>query len=64
MNTYIVRYQLDGNEHTETLDADNAASAAQLVEDRHLTEHERFELIEVHLVEDENDLIRDRQQPA
>jgi hypothetical protein len=64
MNTYNVRYQLDGNEHTETLEAETAASAAQLVEERHLDDTERFELIEVHLVEDENDLIRDRQQPA
>lgn len=62
MNTYNVRYQLDGNEHTETLQAATAAAAAQIVEERHLTEHERFELIEVHLVEDEDDLIRDRQQ--
>ena len=64
MNTYNVRYQLDGDEHTETLEAANAASAAQIVEDQHLADQERFELIEVHLVEDENDLIRDRQQPA
>ncbi len=64
MNTYIVRYQLDGTEHTDTLEADTAASAAQLAEERHLVDSERFELIEVHLVEDENDLIRDRQQPA
>jgi hypothetical protein len=64
MNTYNVRYQLDGNEHTETLEAETAAAAAQLVEEHHLIDTERFELLEVHLVEDENDLIRDRQQPA
>lgn len=64
MNTYIVRYQLDGNDHTDTLEAETAASAAQIVEERHLTNSERFELIEVHLVEDEDDLIRDRQEPA
>lgn len=64
MNTYVVRYQLDGDEHTETLEAATAAAAAQIVENQHITESERFELIEVHLVEDEGNLIRDRQQPA
>ncbi|NLE79466.1 MAG: hypothetical protein GX610_07745 [Rhodococcus sp.] len=64
MYTYIVRYQTDGQDHTETLEADTAAEAVQLVEERHLDDTERFELIEVHLVEDEDDLIRDRQQPA
>lgn len=64
MYTYIVRYQTDGDEHTETLEAETAAAAAQIVEEQHLVEHERFELIEVRLVEDEGDLIRDRQQPA
>jgi hypothetical protein len=50
MNTYTVRYQLDGDEHTDQLDAENAATAAREVEERHLHEQERFELIEVHLV--------------
>lgn len=64
MSTYTVRYQLGGVEHTETLEAGTAASAVQIVEEQHITEAERFELIEVHLVEDEDDLIRDRQQTA
>jgi hypothetical protein len=64
MSTYIVRYQLGGNEQTDTLEAETAASAVQMVEERHLSEDERFELIEVHLIEDEDDLIRDRQQPV
>ncbi len=64
MYTYIVRYQMDGQEHTETLEAETAAAAAQIIEERHLVDTERFELIEVRLVEDEDDLIRDRQQPA
>ena len=64
MSTYIVRFQMDGTEHSETLEAETAAAAAQIVEDRHLIEDERFELIEVHLVEDEDDLVRDRQQSA
>ncbi|CAN5264113.1 MAG: hypothetical protein H0U38_10840 [Chloroflexia bacterium] len=53
MNEYTVRYQLDGEEFTDRLEADNAASAARLVEDRHFEDEERFELIEVHMVEDE-----------
>lgn len=52
MNQYTVRYQLDGEEHTDRLEAENAASAARLVEDRHFADNERFELIEVHLVEE------------
>lgn len=53
MSTYTIRYQLGGDEHTDELQADNAASAARIVEERHLHEQERFELIEVHLIEDE-----------
>jgi hypothetical protein len=53
MNEYTVRYQLDGEEFTDRLEAYNAASAARIVEDRHLEDEERFELIEVHMVEDE-----------
>lgn len=52
MNEYTVRYQLDGEEFTDRLEAENAASAARIVEDRHFDDEERFELIEVHLVED------------
>ncbi len=51
MNEYTVRYQLGGEEFTDRLEAENAASAARLVEDRHFEDDERFELIEVHLVE-------------
>lgn len=51
MNEYTVRYQLGGEEFTDKLEAENAASAARIVEDRHFEEDERFELIEVHLVE-------------
>jgi hypothetical protein len=64
VNTYNVRYQLGGTEHTETIEAETAAAAVRLVEERHTDEELRFELIEVHLDEDEDDLIRDRQQPA
>lgn len=52
MNSYTVRYQVGGEEHTDELEAENAASAARAVEERHLADDDRFELIEVHLVED------------
>lgn len=55
MSTYTIRYQLGGDEHTDELEADNAATAARIVEERHLHEQERFELIEVHLIEDGED---------
>lgn len=50
-NTYTVRYQLGGEEHTDSLEAENAADAARTVEERYIDEQERFELLEVHLVE-------------
>lgn len=65
MNTYTVRYQLDGEEYTDRLEAENAASAAREIEERHLHEEERFELIEVHLVEQNEVNGTDaQQQPA
>lgn len=51
MSIYTVRYQIGGDEHTDQLEAENAATAARLVEERHL-EDDWFELIEVHLVEE------------
>lgn len=51
MNTYTVRYQIGGDEHTDHLEAENAPTAARLVEERHLDD-DWFELIEVHLVEE------------
>lgn len=50
MSTYTVRYQLGGDEQTDSIEAENAASAARMVEERYSEDHERFELIEVHLV--------------
>ena len=54
MSTYTVRYQIGGDEHTDQLEAENAASAARLVEERHL-EDDWFELIEVHLVQEDEE---------
>lgn len=52
MNTYTIRYQMGGEEHTDQLEAENAATAARIIEERHLSDEEWFELIEVHLVEE------------
>lgn len=52
VNQYTVRYQLDGEEFTDRLEAENAASAARLVEDRHFADDERFELLEVQLIDE------------
>ena len=62
MSTYTVRYQIGGDEHTDQLEAENAASAARLVEERHLDD-DWFELIEVHLVQEGEDLA-DAERPT
>lgn len=51
---YEVRYILGHDEHTAEIDADNAASAAQQVQDQHLSDEQSFELIQVHLLEDQS----------
>jgi hypothetical protein len=50
---YDVRYQLGGEEKTEIVDAETAADAARTVQDQFLTSDEVFELIQVHLLEEE-----------
>lgn len=49
---YDVTYQIDGEERTDRIDADDAASAAEALRAAHDDGTERFELILVHLVED------------
>lgn len=49
---YEVRYQLDGEEHAEEVDAETAADAAQQVNDRHLSVDEVFELLQVQLLDE------------
>lgn len=49
---YEVTYQVDGDERTDRVDADDAASAAESVRAAHDGPAERFELLLVHLVED------------
>jgi hypothetical protein len=51
--TYHVTYQIDGEERTDQIAALDAASAAESVRAAHDGSAERFELILVHLVEDE-----------
>jgi hypothetical protein len=50
---YDVRYQIGGEEHSQVIDADSAADAARLVQDQFLQNQEMFELIQVHLLEEE-----------
>lgn len=49
---YEVRYLVDGEEHTDTVAADSAASAAHLAQDQYVTTPQSFELIQVQLLED------------
>jgi len=49
---YEVRYQIGGEEHIEEVDVDDAASAAQVVQERFLETDDIFELIQVHLLDD------------
>jgi hypothetical protein len=50
---YDVRYQLGGEEKIEIVDAETAADAARIVQDQYLTSDEVFELIQVHLIEED-----------
>ena len=63
-HTYTVRYQLGGEEHTDSLEAENAAAAARIVEERYIEEEERFELLEVHLVEAGEETVSQESQLA
>ena len=50
---YEVRYQRGGDEHTILVDAEDAASAAELAQTQEGDSQEVFELIQVHFLEDE-----------
>jgi hypothetical protein len=50
---YEVRYLIDEQEHTDVVDVDTAAEAAARVQERHLDPVTTFELIQVHLVEED-----------
>ena len=51
---YEVTYQVDGEERTDVIDAPDAAGAAASVRDAHARGSDRFELLLVHLVEDDS----------
>ena len=50
---YDVTYQVRGQEHTARVDAPDAAAAAAVVQRDYAGPDELFELIHVHLLEDE-----------
>jgi hypothetical protein len=50
---YEVRYLIDDQEHTDVVDVDTAAEAAARVQEHHLDPVTTFELIQVHLVEED-----------
>jgi hypothetical protein len=52
---YEVRYQVDGNEFATTVEAEDAAAAAQTVQGQHHSGEESFELIQVHLLDEPGD---------
>jgi hypothetical protein len=52
---YEVRYIVDGEEFTETVDVETAAEAAETVKQHHPNPGESFELIQVQLMEDLNE---------
>lgn len=49
---YEIRYIIDGEEQTDTVDVDTAAEAAETVKQRHPAPEESFELIQVLLLEE------------
>jgi hypothetical protein len=54
---YEVRYQIAGDEFAATIDAEDAATAAQAVQEQFLTGDDSFELIQVQLMEEPSDTL-------
>jgi hypothetical protein len=52
---YEVTYQIGGEEHVDVVEAPDAATAASRVRNAHQTEDGVFELLLVHLIEDETE---------
>lgn len=61
---YEVRYQLGGEEHIAELEADDAATAASLVQEQFLDSSEVFELLQVHLVDEMPDTFAHHDAPT
>ena len=51
---YDVTYQIGGEERTDRVDAPDAAGAASAVREAHDGPEDRFELLLVHLIEENN----------
>lgn len=49
---YEVRFQVAGDDHIQTVEADSAAEAAAMVQEQYLQSNDSFELIQVTLLED------------
>jgi hypothetical protein len=49
---YDVRYQIGGEEESIEVEADDAAMAASIVQEKFLDQSELFELIQVHLLDE------------
>ena len=61
---YEVRYQIGGEEHVAELEADDAATAASLVQEQFLDSPEVFELIQVHLLDEMPDTFAHQDAPT
>ena len=49
---YEVRFQVAGEDHSQAVEAESAATAASLVQEQFLNSNDAFELIQVTLLED------------
>lgn len=52
---YEVRYQVSGAEFATTVDADDAATAARMVQEQNVSTDDPFELIQVQLLDEPGD---------
>ena len=59
---YEVRYIVDNEEHSQIVEVDNAANAAELVTQEHPNPGESFELIQVQLLDEPTEV--DHMEPV
>jgi hypothetical protein len=55
---YEVRYQIQGEERHTIVEADDAATAVERVQNDHLGSDQAFELLQVHLLDEPQELHR------
>ena len=55
---YDVRYQIQGEERHTIVEADDAATAVERVQNDHLGSDQAFELLQVHLLDEPEELHR------